>query len=495
MRIVDRPGTRKVHATAVPRIGGLAVVIAMLTVTVPVLLLKGIPWEPLRVIQSHLRPLGTQVVALLAASVFICLVGLVDDILHLPARVKLLAQFAAALAVCAFGIRIGVVGFGPSLKAPLGFWSWPITIIWIVGITNAVNLIDGLDGLAAGISAIACGVIAVFAFHWGQVLMGVLMLGLLGSLTGFLFFNFNPAKIFLGDCGSMFLGFFVATASVLSAMKSATLVGLAMPALALGLPIFDTLFSMLRRLLERRSLFAPDRNHIHHRLIDMGLNHRHAVILMYMVTLLAAGIGMFMMITRDVGSVIIFACALLPVLLIFRTVGAIRLREALMALQRNRAIAREAKEQRQGFEEMQLRLRRAIGMEQWWRAVRRTARELGFARLTVEMKNRDGTTRKLVWRLPHRKLRTDEMIFTTIPLRHRRRGEPLRADIDVPVYGSLESAGRRVALFGRLLDEHSLADLPSVPRDRGTYVPETPPQPAEEPSPGDLARRTLPRAD
>ena len=126
----------------------------------------------------------------------------------------------------------------------------------------------------------------------------VIMLAFLGSLTGFLFFNFNPAKIFMGDCGSLFLGFMLAGASVACASKSTTIVGLGLPMLALSVPIFDTLFSMLRRFLERRSLFAPDRRHIHHRLMDIGLGQRYAVIFIYLVTLIAVGFGMFMMVTQ-----------------------------------------------------------------------------------------------------------------------------------------------------------------------------------------------------
>ena len=454
MRIMDRPGTRKVHSGAVPRIGGIAVVAAVLAVTIPLLFLDNQVGEAFRRVR-------TQVVALLAASGFICIIGLIDDIRGVRARVKLLAQIAAALGVCCFGIRLGPVGIGTWWIRDLGYWSWPLTVFWIVGITNAVNLIDGLDGLAAGISAIACAVIAAFAFHCGQGVMGALMLALLGSLLGFLFFNFNPARVFLGDCGSMFLGFFLSAASVMSATKSYTLVGLALPALALGLPIFDTFFSILRRVLERRSLFAPDRNHIHHRLIDMGFNQRHAVILMYVVTLVAAGIGMFMMVTRDLGVIIVFACALLPLVLVFRVFGAIRLREAFSALRRNRAIAREAKENQQGFEEMQLRLRQAKGLEQWWKAIRRAAREFNFARLTIEFENQNAKPRKLVWRLPHRELSTDEMIYVTFPLRQHVEGEALRVDVDVPVNGSLEAAGGRIALFGRLLDEYSLVGPPA----------------------------------
>jgi len=452
MRIVDRPGTRKVHTAAVPRIGGLAVVVSALAAAVPVIYLNHAIRTGFALELAHMLPL-------LATSAFIFVVGFVDDRIHIAARTKLLAQVAAALVACAAGIRIDFVAVAGWGAIHFGWWSWPITVVWIVGITNAVNLIDGLDGLAAGISAITCGAIAVFSIHTGQVVMATLMLGMLGALAGFLFYNFNPARIFLGDCGSMFLGFFLATASVVCATKSATLVGLALPALALGLPIFDTLFSMIRRALERRSMFAPDRNHLHHRLIGMGLKHRHAVILMYVVTLLAAGLGMFMMVTRDLATVAVFAGAMVPVLVIFRVVGAVRLREAFSAFQRNRAITREAKQQRQGFEHLQLRLREAEDLRQWWRAFRRAAREMDFARMVIELTDAEGAVHRLSWRLPERNGSAGRAIHVTVPLPHDRSGETLQAHVSVRINGSLESASRRLGLFGRLLDEHRLADL------------------------------------
>ncbi|MCD6394084.1 MAG: undecaprenyl/decaprenyl-phosphate alpha-N-acetylglucosaminyl 1-phosphate transferase, partial [Planctomycetes bacterium] len=210
MRIVDKPGTRKVHSTAVPRIGGLAVMLAAGAV---VLIVRHVNNEAGRVL-LQMQP---KLAAILIACVFICLVGLIDDIWTLRARFKLLGQIIAALGVCSFGIRIDMISLPGTFAMHLGWLSWPVTVFWIVGITNAVNLIDGLDGLAGGISAIACGILVVFAFYTEQVALAVLMLVMAGSLAGFLFFNFHPAGVFLGDCGSMFLGFFLATGAAASA--------------------------------------------------------------------------------------------------------------------------------------------------------------------------------------------------------------------------------------------------------------------------------------
>ncbi|MHC4539472.1 MAG: MraY family glycosyltransferase, partial [Planctomycetota bacterium] len=227
------------------------------------------------------RKLVPELIVMLSAASSVFVVGLIDDLKTkgLSARTKFFGQLIAAIAICSVGVRIRSIAVADWLTLDIGWFSWPLTLLWIVGITNAVNLSDGLDGLAAGISAVACGAIAVFAIYSHNVVMAVLMLALLGSLTGFLFFNFNPARIFMGDCGSMFLGFTLASSSVLCSMKSPVLVGLALPVLALGVPIFDTLFSMLRRFLERRSIFAPDRSHFHHKLIDLGLTQRHVVLI------------------------------------------------------------------------------------------------------------------------------------------------------------------------------------------------------------------------
>ena len=452
VRIVDRPGTRKVHLAAVPRIGGLVLVVSLLAVVVPLLMLDNPVSRAFRGMQTEVVT-QAKVITLLAGSVFIFAVGFIDDARRLSPRVKLMAQIAAATGVCLAGIRIEHLAVTGWFRWEFPEYSWPLTVLWIVGITNAVNLIDGLDGLAAGISAVTCAVIAVFALYTHQAVMAVLMLILFGSLVGFLVFNFNPARIFLGDCGSTFLGFFLATASVMCNMKSYSLVGLALPVVALGVPIFDTLFTMMRRALDRRSIFAPDRGHIHHRIIDMGLHHRQAVILMYAATVLAAGVGLFMMMTRHLFAVLVFVVALLPLVVMFRIFGAVRLREALTSLQRNRAIAKEARQQQNGFEEMQLRLRETDTLEQWWRVMRRAARRLGLARMTVTVTASNGQVHTLNWHAPGLKGGQNQMLRAVIPAHFPAEGWEIQAEIEVPAGKSLESAGRAVALFGRLIDE------------------------------------------
>lgn len=350
IRALDPPGARNIHSQPTPRIGGVAIFTSTLSLVLSVLLLQN-------AIGAAFRNILPKVSVLLFCSTFTFVVGLIDDIRGLPARMKLLAELAAALTVCAVGVRIMSVNVAGWLTLDLGWFSWPLTLLWIIGITNAVNLSDGLDGLAAGISAIACGVVAVFAVYSGQVVMAVLMLALLGSLTSFLFFNFNPAKVFMGDCGSLFVGFTISAASVMCVAKSAAFVGLALPVLALGIPIFDTLLSMLRRFLERRSLFSPDRSHFHHRLMDLGLHQRHVVVTIYLATILSASLGLFMMVRQDIGSLIVFGCVLLLIVLLFLVVGSIRLREIVTGLQAKYVLTRRQKQERATFEHLQLQFR------------------------------------------------------------------------------------------------------------------------------------------
>jgi UDP-GlcNAc:undecaprenyl-phosphate GlcNAc-1-phosphate transferase len=461
LSIVDVPGPRHSHTKPISHIGGVAIFISMMSSVVGVMFLSN-------VIGDAFRDILPKLIVLLCTAGFIFFIGLIDDIKTkgLRVRIKFLAQIVAAITICAIGIRIESVIVVDWLTLDFGWFSWPLTIFWIVGITNAVNLNDGLDGLAAGISAVACGVIAVFAIHDGQVVMAILMLALLGSLTGFLFFNFSPAKIFMGDCGSLFLGFIIASSSVLCSTKSQVLVGLALPVLALGVPIFDTLFSILRRFLERRSIFAPDRRHFHHRLVDLGLKQHHVVITIYVMTLLAAGLGMFMMINRNSSSLVIFFCILLLLFLVFHVVGSIRLIEVIAGLKQKYAIFHQVQDEIKKFEDAELYFRRAATFNEWWQAVSTAADLMDFLNLSLPLTNRDGSIRTLIWRQYGQTPESNryEVLKINVPIRDRRIGSDLNLKIEICRDGSLESAGRRIALFTRLIEEHDIASLPGNER-------------------------------
>jgi len=451
--IVDAPNIRKIHSQPIPRIGGIAIFLSMMGLVIPVLVLPNVIGHGFRLIQSKL-------IVLLSMATLMFLVGLWDDIKGLGVRAKLLAQFICAIIVCWAGIRINSISVTDSLVIHFGWFSWPFTILWIVGISNAINFADGLDGLAAGICAATCGVIVILTLHFGSVVMAIMMLALLGALSGFLVFNFSPAKVFMGDCGSLFLGFTIASSSVLCATKTETVVGLALPALALGIPIFDTLFSMLRRFLERRSVFSPDRSHFHHRLLALGLRQRHAVIAIYGLTLVAAGLGMFMLLTRNAQTIVVFVSILLLLAMVFRMAGSVQLQQTMAGLRRRHAIAHQTKREVENFENIELHFRQAQIFEQWWEAVCFAAHKMDFARGLLPLTNRDGSKHTLTWEQGNENIASEKLITMTLPLRDRRADSLLNLEMQIHPNGSLESVGRRVALFTRLIEEHSVVSLP-----------------------------------
>jgi UDP-GlcNAc:undecaprenyl-phosphate GlcNAc-1-phosphate transferase len=442
---VDHPNARSVHQQPTPRIGGIAIFFSSMC------LIVGVPGLG-DSFAGTLRETHGQLAILLGAATFVFVVGLVDDLKGLPARFKFLAELAAAAVLCGAGIRIDAIGFADYPPLFLHWLGCPLTVLWIVGITNAVNLSDGLDGLATGISVIASAMIAILAVYSGNMIMAVFALALAGSLSGFLVFNFHPAKIFMGDCGSLFLGFLIAASSVMCAMKSTTFVSLTLPALALGIPIFDTLFSMLRRFLERRSLFAPDRRHFHHRLLEMGLRQRHAVMIIYVLTLLFSGLGLSMIAMRDRSALIVLGGILLLLLVVFRVVGAVRLRETLVCLQERYRISQQGRVQRSVFEQAQLRFQQARDLGQWWQAVCETAGQMGFAWVALTRTGGDGRAKTEFWQAPATQSRVSRILHMRVPYGNGSEQTSQEFQIAICVGDSLEDACHRASLFGRLID-------------------------------------------
>jgi len=272
---VDRPNARKVHTRIMPRLGGLAIYAAFATGLAALL-----PFLPDAMLGGYDKRF---IAALLAGGTIIVLIGALDDRFELSAKVKLLGQIAAAsVVVFGFGIRIDLLNipFGESMQPVAEWLAIPLTILWIVGCTNAINLIDGLDGLAAGVSGIAIATVLVMAVITGSEPVMLLSAPLLGGIVGFLRHNFHPAKIFMGDSGSLFLGFSLATLSMLG-FKQVTIVSFVTPLLIIGVPLSDTFFAIVRRVVNKRPIFAPDKGHLHHCLRELGFSHRGTVLIIY----------------------------------------------------------------------------------------------------------------------------------------------------------------------------------------------------------------------
>ncbi|AMX82290.1 UDP-phosphate N-acetylglucosaminyl 1-phosphate transferase [Geobacillus subterraneus] len=264
----DRPNQRKVHQKIMPRLGGLAIYIAFV---IGVLVLD---------------PDNAVEIPILLGSVIIIITGMLDDLIELSPKLKLAGQLFAAFVVVVFGgIQVEYINLPFGSQLHFGVLSIPLTILWIVGITNAINLIDGLDGLAAGVSAIALVTVTWMAFLKGDLFVAGMSIILIGSILGFLVYNFHPAKIFMGDTGALFLGYMISVLSLLG-FKNVTAISFIIPVIILGVPISDTFFAIIRRLLKRQPLSAPDKSHLHHCLLRLGYSHRQTVLIIYGVSAL-----------------------------------------------------------------------------------------------------------------------------------------------------------------------------------------------------------------
>ncbi|MCF2596102.1 MraY family glycosyltransferase [Pseudoflavonifractor phocaeensis] len=293
---VDVPkDNRRMHDHPIPRMGGLAIFFGFI-LSVLIFL-----------------PLTKQLRGMLMGGVIIVILGIFDDIYALPAKPKFLVQIVAALFAVMAGNRIYILSniniFSSEPYWELGWLSIPISVLWIVAITNAVNLIDGLDGLACGVSTISSMTLLVIALIVSEPDVAILMAALAGACIGFLPYNLNPAKIFMGDTGSTFLGFVLATVSIQGLFKFHMIISFAVPFLMLGLPIFDTCFAILRRVSKGQSPMAPDRGHIHHRLIDMGFSQKQAVATLYIISAIL-GLSAVVLTTSGTEKAMLFLMAL-----------------------------------------------------------------------------------------------------------------------------------------------------------------------------------------
>lgn len=260
----DKPNKRKVHEKVMPRLGGLAIFLSFII---------GILIAPVPVNEHH--------IAILIGGVIILLTGIIDDMREISAKTKLIGQIVAALVVVIYGgINVEFINLPFGGRLEFGMASIPITIIWIIGVTNAINLIDGLDGLAAGVSSIALLTISGMALLFGNPYVMVVALILAISTAGFLVYNFYPAKIFMGDSGALFLGYMIGVLALLG-FKGVTFISLIIPVIILGVPISDTLFAIVRRIVNKKPLSAPDKSHLHHCLLRIGYTHRQTVLIIY----------------------------------------------------------------------------------------------------------------------------------------------------------------------------------------------------------------------
>jgi UDP-GlcNAc:undecaprenyl-phosphate GlcNAc-1-phosphate transferase len=382
---LDQPdGDRKSHAQPVPAVGGLAVVGAMFLALAAAVLVRAQS-------TAHLVEAGALFVPLFLGAGMVTAVGLLDDVRGVTPWVKLSVQAGAALLLCFSGFRVQGLSnpFGGSMD--VGVLAIPLTVLWLVGMSNAFNLIDGLDGLAAGLGFVATlGLLAAAAVS-GRPDATLVAAALAGALLGFLPYNFGfrPARIFLGDCGALTVGFVLAAVAVRGSIKTSATIAVVVPLLALALPILDVVLAVVRRFVRRRPIFGADQDHIHHRLVALGLTPRRAVLTLYA----AAVFGTALALAAAMGPrQVAWAAALLGILLLWRGVRALgywevpELQRALL----NRLAARARAPGDGALRGLEEDLRKADSLERAWDRICETAWSLGFEELHVEPRRESG---------------------------------------------------------------------------------------------------------
>lgn len=295
--MVDCPGERKIHKEVIPYGGGIAIFLGFLAAFL------------------FLNRFDPQIFGIITGAFLMVMLGIVDDILGLKALPKFLVQSLAAFILIYFGVQINMQEIFRGQLAQLAFLSIPLTYLWVVGITNAINIIDGLDGLAAGVATISAFTIAAVAFTNGQVTFAVMALILGFASLGFLPHNFH-SKIFMGDSGSMFLGFMLAALSLSASVKLAAAFSLFVPLMILAIPVFDVAFAILRRLIAGKPIYVGDDKHLHHRLLQMGFSPLETVIIIYVLSLFCGGLAFYSTTVPAKTGFVIFGVSLLTMLLL-----------------------------------------------------------------------------------------------------------------------------------------------------------------------------------
>lgn len=373
--LVDQPDTRKVHADPLPRVGGIPILVAFLSAYVVLLVL---PLDASRAVRAAFPA----AVPLVPACLLIFIVGLIDDIRAVRPWQKLLGQFAAGGLAVWGGIQINSMA-GHAVPGVIGI---PLTIMWLVACTNAFNLIDGVDGLAAGIGLFASATTLICALVQGRVDVALATVPLVGALLGFLRYNFNPASIFLGDSGSLLVGFLLGSYAVVWSQKSVTILGLAAPLMALAIPLLDTSLAVVRRFLRRQPIFGADRQHIHHKLLARGLAPRSVALILYALCGVAAVFSISANFLGDQFAVIVILVFCLGALLGIRHLG-----YAEFDLARRLLIGgsfRVLLNSHLDLDVVRDELRGAANVDDCWRVLRQSYTSFGFSGITFRAEGR-----------------------------------------------------------------------------------------------------------
>lgn len=312
---LDYPAERSIHKEAVPRLGGFSIVISF---GLTLVIFMSFQFFTSKLSWPAYWQQNQALAGVFVGTLIIFLVGVFDDIYDITPAFKFIGQLVAAITVVMFGVNIDFIG-SPVGNELINIPTWLgafLTVFWIVALTNTINFIDGLDGLASGVAVISGGALYFTAIQTGRLDIAVSLAALIGCLLGFLRYNFNPAKIFMGDSGSMFLGFFLGAITVQSAAKSAATIALLVPLIIMGIPIFDAAYAIWRRFINKKPLTQADKQHIHHILLHRGLSHRATVLIIYGWTFILSAVGLSLRFIGGSGRIILLLL-LLPISFFF----------------------------------------------------------------------------------------------------------------------------------------------------------------------------------
>lgn len=312
---VDQVNQRKIHRGAIPRIGGIGISLGTL---LPIFLLCFFFHTGIILNTTN------NIVLYFVGGLAISLLGLFDDINGINAKIKLLFQTVIAFLATQYGALVETLPM-PWGRLELGIFSYVITIFWIIGIINAFNLIDGMDGLSSGITLFSSLTLAVLAIVNGYLPTALVALALAGAVTGFLIYNFNPARIFMGDSGSMFIGYILAILSLRSQSKAHAVVSILVPIIAMGVPILDTTLAFMRRMMRHQSIFAADKQHIHHFLLSLGFNQRKTVLILYSISILFTVLSLLMIFNKNIDTFLIVLVFAIIIFVIITKLGYIEM--------------------------------------------------------------------------------------------------------------------------------------------------------------------------
>ncbi|MEQ8763930.1 MAG: MraY family glycosyltransferase [Planctomycetota bacterium] len=442
LRVTEIQGAHKIQPRAVPPWGGVAVSLGLISGLVATWLVRVSPSV------GALGPRPEMVASVAIAAMLAMILGCVDDARGLRARTKFFGQVLIATGLCAVGVRLETIDLSSEHTLELGVWSWPITILWIVGVTNALNLIDGFDGLATGIAWVASLTLCVVGFRGSDAGLMLLAAAVTGGLTAFWLFNRPPARLYLGDSGSLSLGVLIAGLAIVGVHGNPRWTSLGAPLLALAIPILDAMFSIVRRLLERRSPFSPDLGHIHHHLSERWKAPGRVLVGLLGMTGALALIGVALLWLGPVSAVWTFAFGAAAAVAFFIVTGHVKPAATVLGLVGLWRLLGERRADRKAFDAFELRLRRAETPEEWWTLVRQAGERFGFESLTIRI---SGNGTGWTWTDHNGHPAADHILRMRVALSA---DDDRDLEGELPVRGSMVSAARRFALFSRLVHRH-----------------------------------------